>query len=224
MATLLDRPLPDNWLSNLLAGNYSVTWAVAYLRFSRRHVRSYARLRDVDGKAWSRRPYRRERALRFHDLMELRIARACHDLGMPWREICNIARYEAEPFGERGHRLSHQKFLNGGHTRISRLLLDTGDVTAPIDYDEYGIPIRWNISREWGIETPEAAVVLDPCLSFGSPIMAECRVPTYILHDALLAEDGDYCTVAQDYEVSVAEVRLAYRFETILQGKDALLD
>ncbi len=222
MATLLDRPLPDDWLSNLLAGNYSVSQAVAYLRFSRRHVRSYARLRDADGKAWSRQPCRRERALRFRDLMELRIARACHDLGMPWRDICHFARYETASFGEKGHRLSHLKFLNGGHTTISRQLLNVEDLTAPIEYDEHGIPVRWNISREWGIETPDAAVILDPCLSFGSPILAECRVPTYILHNALLAEDGDCRTVADDYEVTVPQVRLAHRFETILQAKDAV--
>ena len=220
LATENARP---NWLVNMLSGNYSVSQAVAYLRFPRRHVRSYARLRDADGKAWSRQPHRRERILRFRDLMELRVARTCHDLGMPWREICDFARHQAEPFGEQGHRLSHRKFLNEGQTPINRLLLDSEDITAPIEYDERGIPIRWNISREWGIESPDAAVILDPRLSFGSPIMAECRVPTYILHDALNAEDGNYRTVANDYEVSVADVRLACRFETILQAKDAIL-
>ena len=160
--------------------------------------------------------------MRFHDLMELRIARACHDLGMPWRDICHFARYEAEPFGEKGYRLSHLKFLNGRQTSISRLLLNAEDLTAPIEYDEHGTPARWNISREWGIETPDAAVILDPCFSFGSPILAECRVPTYILHNALLAEDGDYGAVADDYAVTVPQVLLARRFETILQAKDAV--
>lgn len=221
MTTTLPSPAPKRQ-SNLSSGCYSVSQVASYLRFSRRHVRSYARLRDADGKAWSRQPHRRERILRFIDLMELRVARACHQLGMPWREICDFARYQVEPFGEQGYRLSHAKFLRGGHNPMSSRLLDAEDVTAPIEYDERGIPFRWNISREWGIESPDAAVILDPRLSFGSPIMAGCYVPTYILHDALLAEDGDYCTVATDYDVSVADVRLAYRFEIILQAKDAI--
>lgn len=212
----------DGWVSRLTSGCYSVSQATQLLRFSKRHVRSYARLRGADGEPWSERPIRRERILRFRDLMELRVARTCHALGMPWRDVCNLARYKAAHFEVKGHRLSNRDFLADGCHGSGCIPLDTEELTASVNYDARGIPVRWNISREWGIETPDAAVVIDPRLSFGSPIMEGCHVPTYILHDALMAEDGDYYTVAEDYEVSVAQVRLAYRFEIILQDKDAI--
>ena len=84
------------------------------------------------------------------------------------------------------------------------------------------MPVKWSISREWEIADEDAVVIITPGRSFGYPVLAGCYVPTYILHDALLAEDGDYRTVADDYEVSAAQVRLGYRFETMLWGDDAL--
>ncbi len=198
------------------AGSYSVALSARLVRFSLRHVRSYARQRDGDGKPWGEQPRRRESFLAFRDLMELRVARALHKIGIPWHEVCHFARYDAKKLGNKDHVLSHHRFLTHDRQVFKHDPAELKSLTAPIEYDEQGIPIRWNISQEWNIAAPDAVVVIDPRLSFGSPVLCGCYVPTYILHQALLAEDGDYHTVAEDYEVRVTQVQLAHRFETML--------
>ena len=205
------------------SGSYSVALSARLVRFSLRHVRSYARQRDGDGKPWGEQPCRREYFLTFRDLMELRVARALHKMGIPWREVCQLARYDVEKIGSQGHVLSHRRFFTHSHQMFKHQPAEPEPLTSPVEYDEQGIPIRWNISKEWNIATRDAVVIIDPRLSFGYPVLKGCYVPTYILHDAANAEYGDYHTVAEDYEVSVAQVRLAHRFETMLREDDAIL-
>ena len=216
-----DHSVPRN--IERYAGSYSVARAARLLKFSLRHVRSYARLRDKDGKPWSKEPSRREHFLAFRDLMELRVARDLHGAGMPWRDICQFVREEVEEFGGRGHFISHRYFLTANPYALGPNHSTLEKLTAPVEYDDWGSPLRWNISREWDIATREAIVVLDPRLSFGSPVIWGCYVPTYILQQALLAEEGDHEAVARDYEVSVAQVKLAQLFETMLLWDDAVL-
>ena len=204
------------------SGGYSVALSARLVRFSLRHVRSYARQRDGSGKPWGEQPCRREYFLTFRDLMELRVARALHKMGIQWREVCQFARFDAEKFGSQGHVLSHRRFFTHSHQIFKPKPAESEPLTSPIEYDEQDIPIRWNISKEWNIATRDAVVIIDPRLSFGAPVLWGCYVPTYILHQALLAGDGDFYAVAEDYEVSVAQVRLAHRFETMLWGDDAI--
>ncbi|MCE2501379.1 MAG: hypothetical protein J4G13_11035 [Dehalococcoidia bacterium] len=222
MPTKDSLPINDNTVSRPIeryAGIYSVALSARLVRLSLRHARSYARRRGSDGRPWSEQPCHREYYLTFRDLMELRVARALHKAGMLWEEVCDFARYDAAKFERKGHRLSGRQFLTEGHHRLSNAHTELEALNAPIKYDGYGVPSRWDISLEWGISVLDASVILDPRLSFGYPVLAGCHVPTYILHDALLAEDGDHHVVAKDYEVSVTQVRLAHRFETILQER-----
>lgn len=218
-------PLTDNTVSKKAerhAGIYSVALSARLVRFPLRHVRSYARQRDGDGKPWGKKPCQRENSLTFRDLMELRVARSLHQHGLQWREICRFARYDAERFGNQGYVLSQRRFLTHDDNAFKRDPKQLETLTAPVEYDKQGIPVRWNISQEWNIATRDAIVIIDPLLSFGYPVLWNCYVPTYILDDALRAENGDYDTVAGDYEVSVAQVRLAHRFETMLWGGDEI--
>ena len=217
---LAENPVPGN--VERYVGRYSVALAARLVRFSLGHVRSYARQRDCDGKPWGEGPCQRESCLKFRDLMELRVAHTLHDMGMQWREICRFARYDAERFGSQGFVLSHRRFFSRDQDLFKRHPEELKSLTAPVEYDDQGRPIRWNISREWNIATRGAAVIVDPRLSFGYPVLSNCYVPTYILNDALMAENGNHDIVATDYEVSVAQVRLAHRFETMLWGSDAL--
>ena len=204
------------------AGMYSVALAARLVRMPLRHVRSYARQRDGEGRPWGKQSGGREYYLRFRDLMELRVARSLHDSGMQWRKICRFARYEAEKLSDQGHVLSHRRFLTQDAGLFKHHPQKLESLTAPVEYDDKGVPVRWSISCEWELADEEAVVIIHPGLSFGYPVLKGCYVPTYILHDAANAEHGDYHTVAEDYEVNVAEVRLAHRFETILWGGDAI--
>ena len=210
---------PASRKAERFAGIYSVALAARLLRVPLRYVRSYARQRDGDGRPWGKRSCGREYYLNFRDLMELRVAWALHQVGMPWREVCQFARHDVEKLGDKGHVLSHRLFLSRERHALKR---GAAELAATVEYDAQGIPIKWSVSQEWGIADDDAIVIITPGRSFGYPVLAGCYVPTYILHDALLAEDGDYCTVADDYEVSAAQVRLGYRFETMLWGDDAI--
>ena len=216
-------PLVTATKPGLRSGIYSVALAARLVRLALPHARSYARRRGDNGEPWGEKPAGREHFLNFRDLMELRVARILHEAGAPWLGVCDFARYGAASFESKGYRLSFRGFLTEGHRQLIGVRTETETLLAPITFDEYGVPIRWDISKEWRIDDPDAAVILDPRLSFGYPVLAGRYVPTYILHDALLAENGDHETVAEDYVVSVAQVRLAHRFEIILQGnRDAV--
>ena len=204
------------------AGIYSVALAARLVRIPVRHARSYARQRDRGGKPWGKQTGRREYNLNFRDLMELRVAWALHKGGMQWQEVCQFARHDSRRFGDKGHVMSHRLFLTHEHRVFKRYSVEMEVLTGPIEYDEQDVPLMWSISQEWEISEEDAVVIIHPGLSFGYPVLKGCYVPTYILHDAANAEQGDYHTVAEDYEVTVAQVRLAHRFETMLWSKDAV--
>ena len=204
------------------AGIYPVALAARLVRIPLRYARSYARQRDRAGKPWGKQSCRREYYLNFRDLMELRVAWSLHKSGMPWQEICQFARHDSKRFGDKGHVMSHRLFLTHEHRVFKRYSVEMEALTAPIEYDEQGAPLMWSISQEWEIAEEDAVVIIHPGLSFGYPVLKGCYVPTYILHDAANAEQGDYHTVAEDYEVTVTQVRLAHRFETMLWRDDAI--
>ena len=218
--SLVDSPASRK--TERFAGIYSVALAARLVRIPLRYARSYARQRDRDGKPWGKQSCGREHYLNFRDLMELRVAWRLYQAGMQWRAVCQLARHDAKELGDKGHVLSHRRFLPGARCKLRLGTAELERLSSPIEYDEQGIPVRWSISREWGIADEDAVVIIHPGLSFGYPVLAECYVPTYILHDALLAEDGDYSAVAEDYQVSAAQVRLGYRFETMLWESDVI--
>ena len=218
--SLVDSPASRK--TERFAGIYSVALAARLVRIPLRYARSYARQRDRDGKPWGKQSCGREHYLNFRDLMELRVAWRLNQAGMQWRAVCQLARRDAKKLGDKGHVLSHRLFLSHGHHVLNYNPAELEPLGATVEYDGQGAPVKWSISREWGIVDEDAVVIIHPGLSFGYPVLAECYVPTYILHDALLAEDGDYSAVAEDYQVSAAQVRLGYRFETMLWENDAI--
>lgn len=74
-----------------------------------------------------------------------------------------------------------------------------------IEFDQHDAAMRW-------YPTPDKAIVLDPKVAFGKPIVTGVNVRTSILHDAFVAE-GNKSTVAALYEVPLAAVNAAVAFE-----------
>ena len=219
------------------AGGYSVSQAARLVRIAPEYVRRYARQHGGDGGPWGAQRYGREFYLVFRDLMELRVAKAFHELGVPWPKVRQAAHYAARRFGDERYPLSHRRFITDAHHIFDdspsglESITENGQyalapllsaLVAPVEYDAHDAPRRWRISQEWGIGNYGAAVVIDPLLSFGAPVIGGCNVPTAILYDASIAEQGDLRTVADNYQVTVAQVRLAYRFERLLRGQDAV--
>lgn len=221
----------------LQTGGYSVSQAARLVRANPEYVRRYARQHGGDGGPWGAQHYGRDLYLVFRDLMELRVAKAFHELGVPWPKVRQAARYAARRFGNEPYPLSHRRFITDAHhifddgpsglesiTENGQYALAPllGTLVAPVEYDAHDAPRRWRISQEWGIGSHGATVGIDPLLSFGAPVIVGCNVPTAILYDSAIAEQGDLRAVADDYQVTVAQVRLAYRFERLLRGQDAV--
>jgi len=83
------------------------------------------------------------------------------------------------------------------------------NVIAPhlecIDYsDATGFAERWHIAE---------GVVIDPEIAFGRATVAQTRVPTAVIAAAFRANDADEDVVADLYELSLDQVRLALHFE-----------
>jgi uncharacterized protein (DUF433 family) len=78
------------------------------------------------------------------------------------------------------------------------------------EYDDRRV-IRWRPS------TTERDVVLDPQVAFGQPIIEGAGIPTQVIDDALIAE-GSERKVAQLFDIGVAQVRQAVRFERELRA------
>jgi uncharacterized protein (DUF433 family) len=71
------------------------------------------------------------------------------------------------------------------------------------------------VAARWYPTPRSKAVVLDPAIAFGKPVVTDGAVRTSILHDAFIAE-GDRHMVARLYEVPVASVDAAIAFEESL--------
>lgn len=74
-----------------------------------------------------------------------------------------------------------------------------------IDYDHITvIAARWRIAPE---------VVLDPRICFGSPVVCEYSIPTYVLHASYLANGESADKVANWYNINSEAVLAAVSFE-----------
>jgi uncharacterized protein (DUF433 family) len=85
---------------------------------------------------------------------------------------------------------------------------------ARIERDRAGSPIRLFPFSRTGVQSSEQprAIVIDPRLSFGRPVLSTAAIPTDIIVDRFRA--GDSLTeMAQDYGVDETEIEEALRFE-----------
>lgn len=85
---------------------------------------------------------------------------------------------------------------------------------ARIERDKTGTPVRlfpFSRSSVTDGEQPRA-VVIDPRLSFGRPVLARIAVPTEIISDRFRAGDS-IPELAEDYRVGEEEIAEAIRFE-----------
>jgi uncharacterized protein (DUF433 family) len=80
----------------------------------------------------------------------------------------------------------------------------------------HGIEFNQNdVATRWYPSLRSKAVMLDPGISFGKPVVRDGAVRTEILYDAFLAE-GNKNFVARLYEVPVTAVDAAIAFEESL--------
>lgn len=91
---------------------------------------------------------------------------------------------------------------------------DFEQALARIERDSKGSPIRLFPFSRPSISTANQpkAVVIDPRVSFGRPILTSAAIPTEIIADRFLAGDSP-TEMAEDYRVEEKEIEEAIRFE-----------
>lgn len=164
----------------------------------------------------------------FHDLLEVRFVQAFRQHGVSLQTI-RLASQRARELFATDFPFTSRQFRTDGRTIFASAMKETGE-TALLDLIKRQYAFRKIIepSLYSGIEfgsdqnaarwypTPRSkAIVLDPQIAFGKPIVTTGAVRTSILYDAYAAE-GDKNYVARLYEVPVAAVDAAVMFEESL--------
>lgn len=164
--------------------------------------------------------------LSFHDLLEIRFVKAFRELGISLQTI-RIAANNAREILESPYPFTCKSFQTDGKTIFAEALRESGDldlldlrrrqyvftkIVQPSLYAgiEFGADQR---AARWYPMERSKAVVLDPNLAFGKPVVTDTALRTDILYDAWLAEDKDKQRVARLYEVPVKAIETAIRFE-----------
>jgi len=166
------------------------------------------------------------KALGFLDLLEIRFVHAFRQRGVSLQAIRSASQHASELFRS-DYPFLCKRFQTDGRSIFATVLEETHDETLldlvkkqyvfkqvissslyeGIEYDGEGGAERWfPLLRN-------RVVVLDPKRNFGKPIVTESGVSTATLVDAFLAEGKNAKRVANLFEVSVAAVEAAIRFE-----------
>lgn len=161
----------------------------------------------------------------FHDLLEVRFVQAFRKHGVSLQTI-RLASQQAREMFNHPYPLTCKRFETDGRTIFAAALEATGEaqlldlprrqfafteIIKPSLYRgiEFG---RDELASRWYPVTRSKAIVLDPSIAFGKPIVTHGSIRTSILYDAVKAE-GNKQFVAKLYDVPVSAVEAAIRFE-----------
>lgn len=165
----------------------------------------------------------------FHDLLEVRFVRAFRQHVVSLQTIRQASRRARELLAT-DYPFTSRLFQTDGRTIFASAMEETGE-TALLDLvrNQYafrkviepslyrGIEFGEDqIAARWYPAPKSRAIVLDPNIAFGKPIVTNGAVRTSILYDAYAA-DRDKNLVAKLYEVPVSAVDAAIVFEESLR-------
>lgn len=237
-AMLLSLPEPEapEGSSMIGLGLYTIAEASAYTSIPARDISRWlfgyrsSKNEDSSYRAGIWRPelagLTHEKAISFHDLLELRFVHAFRQHGVSLQAI-RAASEHARLLFKRAYPFTCTRFQTDGRSIFACVMAETHDDTLldlvkkqyvfkqiisaslyeGIEYDAHGEAGRWfPLGRSH-------SVVLDPERQFGKPIVAASGISTACLHEAWLAESKDSRRVAKLYEISVDAVLAAIRFE-----------
>ncbi|KAI3594335.1 hypothetical protein D9X30_0567 [Cupriavidus sp. U2] len=161
----------------------------------------------------------------FHDLLEVRFVKAFRQHGVSLQTI-RVASVRARELFASDYPFTSRQFRTDGRTIFASAMRETGE-TELLDLVRQQYAFRKVIepslyrgiefgpdecAARWYPSPRSKAVVLDPQIAFGKPVVTDGAVKTSILHEAYLAE-GDKGLVAKLYDVPVAAVDAAIAFE-----------
>lgn len=166
--------------------------------------------------------------LGFRDLIELRFIQAFVRENVDLRVIraCLEGAREAvddpRPFSTRrfktdGRTIFLESLKADGASEMLDLKRGQYVIKAVLEQTFRDLDLDGEVVSRWRPYQGKDTIVIDPKRAFGQPIAAEAGVPTVALADAVKAE-GSIERVARLYEVPVAVVRDAMRFEESLHA------
>jgi uncharacterized protein (DUF433 family) len=161
----------------------------------------------------------------FHDLLEVRFVQAFRKQGVSLQTI-RVASEQAREMFDHPYPFTCKRFQTDGRTIFASAMEKTGEeqlldlvkkqfaFTKIIEPSLYrGIEFGNNeLASHWYPVRRSKAIVLDPTIAFGKPIVTNGSVRTSILYDAFKVEESKQF-VAKLYEVPVSAVEAAIRFE-----------
>lgn len=164
-------------------------------------------------------------ALSFSDLLEVRFVDAFRQHGVSLHTIRVAAKHAKELFNT-DYPFTCRRFQTDGRAVFTEAIRETGEsemidlakkqyvfdrVVRPSLYTgiEFGAD---ELAKRWFPVHNSKAIVLDPQIAFGKPIVTDVGIRTDILFEAFQAEQ-DKQTVARLYEIPVGAVEQAIRFE-----------
>lgn len=163
----------------------------------------------------------------FRDLIELRMVAAFSKQGVDLKIIRATADAAREEYGNR-YPLTLKRFRSDGRRIFAEAIAKvTGephlidllrrqfvfsDIITPSLYA--GIEYEDEDARRWYPMGPrKKAIVLDPALQFGTPVLSEAGIPTDTVYASYLAEGRDSKAVARIFDIPSKMVDLAVQFE-----------
>jgi uncharacterized protein (DUF433 family) len=162
----------------------------------------------------------------FRDLLELRLVAAFVKHGVHLKVIRATIEAAETDFGQ-NYPLSKRRFLTDGKriflhaveraTGETRLIDVVGrqfvfsEVVKPSLYA--GIEYDHGDAKRWYPLPRSKAIVLDPEVQFGAPILSDAGIPTDTIFDAWRAEGEDKARVARLYDITPSMVQAAVAFE-----------
>ena len=164
----------------------------------------------------------------FHDLLEVRFVRAFRQHGVSLQTI-RLASQRARELFATDYPFTSRQFRTDGRSIFASAMEETGEtelldlvrrqyafrrIIEPslyrgIEFDANQVAARWYPSPR------SKAIVLDPDIAFGKPIVTDGAVKTSILYEAFTSE-GDKNFIAKLYEVPLHAVEAAIAFEESL--------
>lgn len=161
----------------------------------------------------------------FHDLLEVRFVKAFLKHGVSLQTI-RVASQQARLLFNHPYPFTCRRFQTDGRTIFATAMETSGEsqlldlpkrqfaFTKIIEPSLYrGIEFgNDELASQWYPMAQSKAVVLNPAIAFGKPIVTHGSVRTSILYDAFKVEKNKQY-VAKIYEVPISSVEAAIRFE-----------
>ena len=172
---------------------------------------------QLEGKA--------EKALGFHDLLEIRFVHAFRHHSVSLQAIRLASMHAREMFNQ-AYPFTCKRFQTDGKAIFAIVLEETGDESLlDLAKKQYafkqvitsslyrGIEYSNNEAQRWFPLARSRRVVLDPARNFGKPVLTETGMTVEAIVSAWHAEEKNAKRVAALYEVNVADVEAAVQFE-----------